>query len=270
LLGALGNFGDMFKACFAASTPILTPDSSKPIEQFRPGDWILSAPEDDPEAPPQPRLVEEVFENYAPLMDLLVGGQTIRTTAEHPFWVRGRGWTTAHQLMAGDHLKSHDGRWVVLDSVVGNLEAAPAYNLRVAEYHTYFVGRSQWGFSVWAHNANWYHGTDAQSADDIVKNGLSVDQAGKVGNPMDEKGFSVTSNPATAQGWANFAEARRGRSGAAVIVADEADLPPLRGSESGWCDPGEAYIPTKDMHSVGPGAFKPYNPGGNTGGHSGS
>jgi hypothetical protein len=57
-------------------------------------------------------------------------------------------------LMAGDHLKSHDGRWVILEAVVSNQETAPVYNLRVAEYHTYFVGGSSWGFSVWSHNAN--------------------------------------------------------------------------------------------------------------------
>jgi hypothetical protein len=27
------------------------------------------------------------------------------------------------------------------------------YNLRVAEYHTYFVGSRGWAFSLWAHNA---------------------------------------------------------------------------------------------------------------------
>jgi hypothetical protein len=27
------------------------------------------------------------------------------------------------------------------------------YNLRVADYHTYFVGSEEWRFSVWAHNA---------------------------------------------------------------------------------------------------------------------
>src|SRR5581483_3096131 len=26
------------------------------------------------------------------------------------------------------------------------------YNLRVADYHTYFVGAPEWGFAVWAHN----------------------------------------------------------------------------------------------------------------------
>src|SRR5262249_25497995 len=30
---------------------------------------------------------------------------------------------------------------------------APVYNLRVADYHTYFVGNREWSFSVWAHNA---------------------------------------------------------------------------------------------------------------------
>jgi hypothetical protein len=28
------------------------------------------------------------------------------------------------------------------------------YNMRVAEYHTYFVGCEAWGFSVWAHNSD--------------------------------------------------------------------------------------------------------------------
>ena len=27
------------------------------------------------------------------------------------------------------------------------------YNLRIEEYHTYFVGCAEWGFSIWAHNA---------------------------------------------------------------------------------------------------------------------
>ena len=30
---------------------------------------------------------------------------------------------------------------------------AKVYNLRVADYHTYFVGDASWGFALWAHNA---------------------------------------------------------------------------------------------------------------------
>jgi hypothetical protein len=121
--------------------------------QFKPGDWVLSAPECDPEAPPEPRQVEEVFTNFLPLLHVQVGGKTIRTTSEHPFYVRGKGWTAAKDLQAGDLLRSHDGQWVAVESVSEGEELAAVYNLRVAEHHTYFVGSRDWGFSVWAHNA---------------------------------------------------------------------------------------------------------------------
>jgi len=121
--------------------------------QFKPGDWVLSAPECDPEALPEPRQVEEVFTNFLPLLHVQVGGKTIRTTSEHPFYVRGKGWTAAKDLQAGDLLRSHDGQWVAVESVSEGEELAAVYNLRVAEHHTYFVGSRDWGFSVWAHNA---------------------------------------------------------------------------------------------------------------------
>jgi hypothetical protein len=48
-LGLLGNLGQFLRPCFAAGTPLMTPTGSKPIEQFKPGDLVLSAPEDDPD-----------------------------------------------------------------------------------------------------------------------------------------------------------------------------------------------------------------------------
>src|SRR5262249_13429214 len=33
-------------------------------------------------------------------------------------------------------------------------EVTTVYNFRVEEYHTYFVGDEDWGFSVWTHNAD--------------------------------------------------------------------------------------------------------------------
>jgi hypothetical protein len=49
------------RACFAAGTPLRTPDGSKPIEDFRVGDWILSRDEFDPVGPVLSQRVEEVF-----------------------------------------------------------------------------------------------------------------------------------------------------------------------------------------------------------------
>ena len=42
-------------------------------------------------------MVEEVYRNLAQMMTLRVGGHTIETMPEHPFWVRGRGWTSAEE-----------------------------------------------------------------------------------------------------------------------------------------------------------------------------
>jgi guanyl-specific ribonuclease Sa len=148
-LAVLGN------SCFVAGTTLLTDAGEKPIEQFQVGDRILSRPQDNPEAPNEIRLVEETFVRVAPVLDLRVNGHNIRTTAEHPFYVRGKGWICAKELQLGDALSSHDGEWVAVEAVRDLNEVATVYNLRVSDYHTYFVGSREWGFSVWAHNANY-------------------------------------------------------------------------------------------------------------------
>jgi hypothetical protein len=84
---------------------------------------------------------------------LRVGGREIESTAEHPFWVRGKGWTPARLIGVGDELTGHQGGWVVVEGVDVLKAVRQVYNLRVADHHTYFVGRREWGFSVWAHNA---------------------------------------------------------------------------------------------------------------------
>jgi hypothetical protein len=98
-------------------------------------------------------VVEEVFINDGELLTIKVRGRSIRTTAEHPFYVRGKGWKTAWELAVGDELRSHDEQWVPVEEIEETGERSVVYNLRVADYHTYFVGCQEWGFSVWAHNA---------------------------------------------------------------------------------------------------------------------
>jgi hypothetical protein len=79
----------------------------------------------------------------------------IRTTAEHPFWVKGKGWRQTWEIQPGDMLSSHDGGWTPVEAVTDSKEFITVYNLRVADHHTYFVGCDEWGFSVWAHNADY-------------------------------------------------------------------------------------------------------------------
>jgi Pretoxin HINT domain len=188
--------------CFAAGTPILTPDGSKLIEDIRPGDWVITAPDDDPDAQPVPRRVEESFENYLPLLDLYVNGRTIRTTAEHPFWVRDRGWVAAQQLEAGDELRALDGRWLKVDGLEGPKASETVYNMCVAEYHTYFIGDQIWGFAVWSHNMGACNGSGDGApnrrrigkfldGDDVAEASGHAKEVGRVTGVVDRAGATA-------------------------------------------------------------------------------
>ncbi len=85
-----------------ARTPLLTLEGSEYIENIREGDYVLTRYENDADGPVVARQVEEVFTSYAKILHVHVGGQVIRTTGEHPFWVRGEGWTAGWELRVGD------------------------------------------------------------------------------------------------------------------------------------------------------------------------
>ncbi len=88
-------------SCFAAGTPLLTPTGDKLIEEFKVGDQILSRAEDNIDGDVEVKVVEETFVRTAAVMTLRVGGRTIRTTAEHPFFVRGKAWQCARKSAWG-------------------------------------------------------------------------------------------------------------------------------------------------------------------------
>jgi hypothetical protein len=120
----------------------------------------MSAPEHDPNAALEVKQVEEVFTNYCRLLNVHVGGKVIQSTDEHPFYVKNKGWTSAKDLQIGDLLRSHHERWLPVDDLCDSGEDVQVYNLWIADYHTYFVGSREWGFSVWAHNACIYNVID--------------------------------------------------------------------------------------------------------------
>jgi hypothetical protein len=140
------------KFCFAAGTPLLTPDGHKAIEEFKEGDLLLSASDSDALSEVGAQRVLQVFSNYSPVIELRVRGRVVRTTAEHPVFAWGKGWVPAGSLHEGDRLRSHDGKMVRVEAVLYTGEQVEVYNLHVAQWHTYFVGCQEWDFSLWAHN----------------------------------------------------------------------------------------------------------------------
>ncbi|MEM9657247.1 MAG: serpin family protein [Planctomycetota bacterium] len=142
-----------FSICFAAGTPVLTPGAAKPIEQLKPGDLVLARDQYNLEEDLEPRVIEEVYRNEAEIIEIRVNGQTLRTTAPHPFFVQAKGWTKAGELRPGDKLSTDTGDWAEVEGVEFTKEVEQVYDLCVADHHTYFVGREEWGFAVWVHNS---------------------------------------------------------------------------------------------------------------------
>ncbi len=140
-----------WKACFAGDVPMRTPTGHVSARDVREGDLLLSRDEFDPDGMIVAQRVEAVFERFAAITILGVRGKSIRTTAEHPFYVESQGWTACHELRAGDVIRLDDG-WAAVEGVAETGLWEPVYNFRISDFHTYFVGYHEWGFSVWAHN----------------------------------------------------------------------------------------------------------------------
>ncbi len=139
--------------CFAAGTPLLTPDGPIPIELLNVGDYVLSRSEWDANGVVEPKMVVEVYRRLSQIIHLHVGDQVIKTTGVHPFFVLGKDWILANEIKPGDRLVGHDNQAIIVDEVFDTGEYEVVYNLQIADHHTYFVGRKEWGFSVWSHNA---------------------------------------------------------------------------------------------------------------------
>ena len=145
----------MSVACFIKGTLLLTPDGYKRIEDFKVGDRILSADENDPECKVAAQYVEDVFERFGLITRVHLAGQQICLTPDHPVFVPGRGWVQAGELVSGNRVLSHDGQLVAVDYVEADDRLHTLYNLSITEFHTFFVGDAHWGFTVWVHNESW-------------------------------------------------------------------------------------------------------------------
>ncbi|MBX9660846.1 MAG: HINT domain-containing protein [Nitrospiraceae bacterium] len=139
-------------ACFAAGTPIWGEFGPRAIETYREKDKVWARDENDPNGPLVLREIEEVFVTIGMIWHLHVGGEIVRTTDEHPWFVEGKGWTATMLLQAGDRIIGRDGTSVAAEEAHDTGEVETVYNFRVAEHHTYFVGDATWGCDLWAHN----------------------------------------------------------------------------------------------------------------------
>jgi hypothetical protein len=81
-----------------------------------------------------------VGEGDKDLVDLTVGGAALTATAGHPIWDAGdRRWEQATELVAGDRVRTPDGREITVDGARAGPGHLDVYNLTVDDLHTYYV-----------------------------------------------------------------------------------------------------------------------------------
>ena len=79
-----------------------------PIEEIKPDQLVWA---EDPETGERAlKRVVCLFRNEKyELVHLQVNGETITTTVGHPFFVQGKGWVAAKELVVGDKLELLNG-----------------------------------------------------------------------------------------------------------------------------------------------------------------
>ena len=163
--------------CFTAGTKIQTDEGEKNIEDIEVGDMVLSKDEETGE-----QAYKEVTALHRNEKDttykLSVGSQIIETTDNHPFWVNGKGWVLAVDLMVGDELVQSNGNRLKIDNkeIVHHDEKVKVYNFTVADFHTYFVS----DLGIWVHNIGACDKLPSQGKVSVVDGAPFVD-AGKQG-----------------------------------------------------------------------------------------
>ena len=152
--GAAAYSGGYVKtaACFVAGTLVATVNGLAAIETIKAGDYVLST---DPDT--MKTEYKQVLETYIRKVDrlvhLIISGEEIITTVDHPFYVQGRGFIDAGNLLVGDKLVSSIGEDLLIENY--NIEVVEelvqVYNFQVEDFHTYHVGKN----GVLVHNAQY-------------------------------------------------------------------------------------------------------------------
>ena len=139
--------------CFVAGTLVATANGLAAIETIKAGDLVLSTDPDTLKTEYKP-VLETYIRKIERLVHLIISGEEIITTADHPFYVQGRGFIEAGNLLVGDMLISVNGEDLSVDSCYTEEceDSLTVYNFKVKDYHTYFVGENK----VWVHNAEKY------------------------------------------------------------------------------------------------------------------
>jgi RHS repeat-associated protein len=138
---------------FKENTLVDTEEGLKPIQDIDVGDRVRSYNQRTGEIQFKP--VKRLFKYVAAtVIGLVIQGDTLTATANHPFMLKDKGWVEAEFITQGDTVVYNQASpdadyhfgYTVVDGVHHLSKAEVVYNLEVDVNHTYFV--SSWGYLV--------------------------------------------------------------------------------------------------------------------------
>ena len=124
-------------SCLTAGTPIWTDQGYVPVEKVQVGDLVLSQHPKTGELAYQP-VLRTTVRPPADIVTARFGKTEMTCTLGHAFWISGKGWLKMRDVKPGVMFHTAGGA-VKLDELTG-AKQQPAYNLVVADFHSYFVG----------------------------------------------------------------------------------------------------------------------------------
>lgn len=127
-------------SCFISGTPIWTKRGPVPIERIELGELVLAQDPATGELAYRP-VIDRTVRPKVEIVRLTVNGESLGATHGHPVWVSWKGWVKVKDLNPGSPLRAAGG--VTPLATIEQGEPAEAYNLVVADFGTYFVGRSK-------------------------------------------------------------------------------------------------------------------------------
>lgn len=131
--------------CFVAGTLVETARGSTPIESIEKGNKVWSRDVDTGRTALRPvtRLIRQQ-EREIWIVELTADGVTtssLETTDDHLWRIPETGWVRTDELEVHSMMTSIDGNRVRIESVTRTGRTDETYDLTVANFQTYFVGK---------------------------------------------------------------------------------------------------------------------------------
>ncbi len=127
--------------CFVAGTKVSTPKGLVNIEDLKIGDTVYSYNEETGKV--EEKEILETYVNNANVIETITfeNGEKVESTEVHQYYVVGKGWIQAKDLVEGDKVLTQDKTICkVVRNQIKRTEIIKVYNFNVSDNHNYFVG----------------------------------------------------------------------------------------------------------------------------------